>query len=87
MLTMQDCLDYCDLTTEEVQLFAKHEHIPEEIATPIACGLVQSDEGVKLIGSCLTEMVSDAMQQGEVEEAEHVLNVYAQFRSAHPLAN
>lgn len=87
MLTMQDCLDYCDLTMEEVHLFATHENIPEEIATPIACGLVQSDEGVELIGSCLTDMVSDAMSQGEVEKAEHVLHVYAQFRSAHPLAN
>ncbi len=86
MLTMQDCLDYCDLTPEEVGLFAVHEHLPEEIAAPIACSLVQTEEGVELICSCLRDFVSDAMSRGELAEAEHVLHVYAQFRSAHPLA-
>jgi hypothetical protein len=85
MLTMQDCLDYCDLTSEEVELFAEHEHIPEEIAGPMACSLVQTDEGVKMICSCLSDIVSDAMTHGAVAKAEHALHVYAEFRSAHPM--
>ncbi|WP_354599100.1 hypothetical protein [Uliginosibacterium flavum] len=85
MLTMQDCLDYCDLTNDEVELFAEHQHIPDEVAAPLACSLVQTDEGVKLICSCLSDMVSDAMIHGAIEKAEHVLHVYAEFRSAHPL--
>lgn len=86
MLTMQDCLDYCDLTEDEVELFAEHEHIPEEIAGPMVCGLVQTEEGVKLICDCLSELVSDAMIEGSMDKAEHVLHVYAEFRSAHPIA-
>ncbi|MDQ7989750.1 MAG: hypothetical protein REI09_08980 [Candidatus Dactylopiibacterium sp.] len=86
MLTMRDCLDYCDLTEEEVGLFAEHEHIPAEIAAPIVCSLVQTDEGVRLICSCLTDLVDDAMHEGAMGRAEHVLHVYAQFRSAHPSA-
>jgi len=87
MLTMQDCLDYCDLSDDAVELFAEHEHIPEEIAAPLACSLVQTDEGVKLICSCLSDLVSDAMTDGAIDKAEHVLHVYAEFRSAHPLVH
>ncbi len=85
MLTLQDCLDYCDLTEDEAELFAEHEHIPTEIAGPLVCGLVQTDEGVKLICECLSDLVSDAMTQGALDRAEHVLHVYAEFRSTHPL--
>lgn len=87
MLTLQDCLDYCDLTDEEVSLFAEHEHIPQEIAVPLACGLVQTDTGVQLISSCMTDLVQEAVSRGRLDRAEHVLHVYAQFRSAHPLAH
>lgn len=85
MLTMRDCLDYCDLTEEEVELFAEHEHIPEEIAGPMACSLVQTGEGVELICSCLSDMVSEAMDAGAIDKAQRVLHVYTEFRSAHPV--
>lgn len=87
MLTLQDCLDYCDLTEDEIELFARHEHIPNEVAGALACGLVQTDEGVGRIDHCLADMVSEAMICGQFDKAEHVLHVYAQFRAAHPLAH
>lgn len=87
MLTLQDCLDYCDLTDEEVELFAEHERIPTEVAGALACGLVQTEEGVDRIDHCLSDMVSEAMDCGRFDKAEHVLHVYAQFRTAHPLAH
>lgn len=87
MLTLQDCLDYCDLTEEEVDLFAEHEHIPVEVAGPMICGLVQTEEGVKLMCNCLSDLVSEAMVHGSISKAERVLHVYAEFRSAHPLVH
>jgi hypothetical protein len=86
MLTMRDCLDYCDLTDEEVKLFAEHEHIPDEVAAPLACSLVQTDEGVKIIYGYLSDLASDALDQGSMAKAKHVISVYAEFRTAHPLA-
>jgi hypothetical protein len=87
MLTMQDCLDYCDLTDEDVELFAQHEHIPCEVATAIVCSLCQSDEGIELICSSLSSMIQEAVSNGRLDKAEHVLHVYTQFRSAHPLVH
>jgi hypothetical protein len=42
MLSIRDCLDYCDLTDEDVAIIAEHHDIPEAAAAQIACGLVQS---------------------------------------------
>ncbi|MEC5396944.1 hypothetical protein [Uliginosibacterium sp. H1] len=86
MLSLKDCTDYCDLTEEEIALIAEHEHLPTHVAATLACGLVQTDEGVVMIDQCLEEMVSAAMRDGQLDKAEHVLHVYAQFRAAHPLA-
>lgn len=87
MLSLRDCLDYCDLTDDEVELFAEHEHLPREIAATLACGLVQTKDGVIAIDHCLTDMLEHAMRCGEFDKAEHVLHVYAQFRAAHPLVH
>lgn len=87
MLTIQDCLDYCDLTDDEVDLFAEHEHIPREIASPLVCSLVQTDEGVELVCACLSDLVQNAMLSGELAQAQRVLHIYAEFRSSHPLAH
>lgn len=45
MLSIRDCLDYCDLTDEEVLLIAEHEDIPDAAAAQLCCGLVQTPEG------------------------------------------
>jgi hypothetical protein len=87
MLTLKDCMDYCDITDEEVDLLAEHEHIPAEVAAQLACSLVQTNDGVQAICVSLSELVSDAVIDGRLDKAEHVLHVYAQFRSAHPLAH
>ncbi|MFA9440180.1 hypothetical protein ACDA63_11140 [Uliginosibacterium sp. sgz301328] len=86
MLSMRDCLDYCDLTEEDVALFAEHEHLSPHVAATMACGLVQTKEGVSAFDHCLEDLLGDAMRCGEFAKAEHVLHVYTRFRTAHPLA-
>ena len=38
MLSIRDCLDYCDLTDDEIALFAEHEGIPDAAAAQDAQG-------------------------------------------------
>ena len=37
MLSIRDCLDYCDLTDEDVAIIAEHHDIPEAAAVPRPC--------------------------------------------------
>ena len=78
MLSIRDCLDYCDLTDDEVALIAEHEDIPDAAAAQIACGLVQTPEGVLILTRCLTDMVDRA------EKAERARLVFARFQKDHP---
>lgn len=42
MLSIRDCLDYCDLTDDEIDLIAEHEDIPDVAAAQLVCGMVQT---------------------------------------------
>lgn len=87
MLTLRDCLDYCDLTDDEVALFAEHAHVPQEIAGQMVCGLVQTDEGIKLIAACLAELMQEAAAGDSPERVERLRLIHARFCAAHPLGH
>ena len=58
MLSIRDCLDYCDVTDDEVALIAEHEDIPDVAAAQVVCGLVQTPEGVMVLTQFMEEQVS-----------------------------
>lgn len=85
MLSIRDCLDYCDLTDDEVSLIAEHEDIPDVAAAQIACGLVQTNEGVVLLTQYMIDMIARAESRGEVDRAEHMRSICARFQHDHPV--
>lgn len=87
MLSIRDCLDYCDLTEDEVALIAEHEAIPDVAAAQIACGLVQTPEGVLILSQFMAEMLHRAECRGDLEKAERVRLICARFHRDHPLVH
>lgn len=87
MLSMKDCLDYCDLTEEEIELIAEHEDIPDVAAAQLACGLVQTPEGVLLLTHCMQELAERAITRGDGQRAEYVLTVWKRFMADHPVSH
>ncbi len=85
MLSMRDCLDYCDLTEDEVELIAEHEDIPDVAAAQLVCGLVQTPEGVVVLTRYMQELIERATRRGDTEKAERASMVYARFLADHPL--
>ena len=49
MLTYEDCVELSDLTEEEIEDVAQHEHLPEIVALQLGSYLVHSPEGVPMI--------------------------------------
>ncbi|MBX3679407.1 hypothetical protein [Cognatazoarcus halotolerans] len=84
MLSMRDCLDYCNLTDDEVALIAEHEDIPDAAAATIACGLVQTPEGVLLLTQYLSEILERAERSGDTERVERARNAWRQFQQDFP---
>lgn len=87
MLSMKDCLDYCDLTEEEVELIAEHEEIADVSAAQLACRLVQTSEGVILLTQYMQDLAERAVTRGDCVRAEHVMNVWQRFMADHPLSH
>ncbi|MBC9070643.1 hypothetical protein IAI53_01550 [Thauera sp. CAU 1555] len=85
MLSIRDCLDYCDLTEDEVALIAEHEDIPDAAAAQMACGLVQTPEGVLLLTNYMLDLIERATERGDLEKAEQARNLCARFMADHPL--
>lgn len=83
MLSIQDCLDYCDLTEEEVALLAHHEHLPYPSAVQLACGLVQTDAGTRTMRCILKDCVCEAETCGEGETKAAARRALKQFSKTH----
>ncbi len=84
MLSIRDCLDYCDLTEEEIELIAEHEDIPDVAAAQLACGLVQTPEGVLILTHYMQELVERAARRGDIDKAERARGLCARFMADHP---
>ena len=87
MLTMKDCLDYCDLTEDEISLIAEHEEIPDTVAAHMACGLVQTNDGVVLLTRFMQELAERAVIRGDCDRAEHIMKVWSRFMADHPVSH
>jgi hypothetical protein len=85
MLSIRDCLDYCDLTDEDVAIIAEHHDIPDAAAAQIACGLVQTREGTLMLTQFMLDLVDAAEERGDRAKAKRFRDACARFIAAHPL--
>ncbi|RTL50396.1 MAG: hypothetical protein EKK46_13480 [Rhodocyclaceae bacterium] len=84
MLTMQDCLDYSDLSEEEIHMVAHHEHIPYSAAAHLACTLVQDKAGEKRLRDILAEVVGETEHEGRREDLQAAQQALYDYNQHHP---
>jgi len=86
MLTYEDCLGLCELTEEEVEAIAEHEHIPSIVAAELGNYMIHEDNGVPKIRRIILEDIEVAEKKGD---AQHVLVLkltLKHFVDTHPSA-
>lgn len=84
MLTLQDCLDMCDLTPEIVDAIAEHEKVPQIVAAELGNCLTCSNGGLAVIHQFILDDMADAIGRNDyrhLARLEHTLTV---FRRSHP---
>ncbi len=84
MLSLVDCFAFSELTDEEVQVIAEHEHIPAIVAAELGSELVHSDDGVAMIKAYMLDCVEHARRGGHFERADALYAVYRRFDATHP---
>ena len=86
MLTYEDCLELSDLTEEEIEAIAQHEHLPEMAALELGSYLVHTPEGVPMIKRIILEDIEDASRRGHAEKVLQLKLVLKHFVDTHPNA-
>lgn len=88
MLTWDDFLAFCDLTEEEVDFIAMHEHLPRVIAAQLGYYLVHSPGGEARLRGMIAGDLERARARRDDEEAaelEAVLRRFDEIRGGVPL--
>lgn len=84
VLTLQDCIALCDLTEEEVEAIAEHEHIPMMVAAELGNYLVHSPEGVPMIRRYIVDDIKAAEARGNEKHVTLLKLVLWHFIQTHP---
>lgn len=84
MLSIEDCIALSDLTEDEVDAIAEHEHIPEIAAAELGSYLVHTDEGERRIHAMIVDDIQDAQRRQDHERAAKLKLCLKHFVEAHP---
>lgn len=84
MLTYQECLDLSELTADEIDAIASHEHIPEIVAAELGNYLVNSADGLPHIKRIILDDIAEAERKHQPEQVLRLKAVLQHFISTHP---
>ena len=85
MLTYEDCVGLAELTEEEIDAIARHEHLPEIVAAELGNYLVHDPNGVPKIKRIILDDIEQARERGEQQQVARLKLVLQHFIATHPL--
>jgi hypothetical protein len=65
MISLEDCVELCGLTEEEVLAIAQHEHIPAIVAAEMGNYLASTPEGDLCIKAMIVDDIAGAAAAGD----------------------
>jgi hypothetical protein len=84
MITLSDCLAMSDLTEEEVDAIAEHEHLPEILAAQLGNYLAHLPGGTHLIRRMIVDDMLDAQRRGDRRHERQLRLALRRFCQTHP---
>lgn len=84
MIRLEDCIELCGLTEDEVLAIAQHEHLPEIVAAELGNYLVSSPEGELCVKSMIREDIAQAASAGDRARTLALKLVLRRFIVQHP---
>ena len=88
MLTLEDCIEICDLSKEEIRYFVVHEHISDLHAAALAERYVVMDEsGTAHLHRAILADIDDLKHRKKLDEARSLEAFIRDFVLSHPKLN
>jgi hypothetical protein len=79
MLTLEDCIALSDLTRQEIDAIAEHQHLPATIAAEVGCCLVRRPDGRQTIRSMIRDDIEAARGRGDLRHSAELRVVLQDF--------
>jgi hypothetical protein len=86
MISIDDVIGMTDLTAEEVDAIAEHEHLTETAAAALGDYLLHRHKGAQAIQQMICEDIREALHKGEADHARHLFAALRHFMAEHPEA-
>jgi hypothetical protein len=84
MITYEDCLAFCELTEDEIDAIAEHEHLPETVALEMGSGLIRGAGGEVRIHQIIVDNITAAQRRGDLVHAARLKRTLRRFIEQHP---
>lgn len=85
MLTYKDCVELSDLTEDEIEGIAMHEHLPDIVALELGNYLLHDPEGVPMIKRIFLDDIEAHRRNGRTDKVVLLKLVLRHFVQTHPL--
>ncbi len=86
MINLNDIVDMCPLTQEEVDALAEHEHTDAVAAAALASYLMHTHHGPQKVQLMICEDIRAALHQDDLPHARELFAALRHFMSDHPEA-
>lgn len=86
MITIEDCIGMSDLTREEIDAIAEHEHLTEIAAVSLADYMMHLPHGAERVREMIEDDIRAALARGSEGHAKELLAALRHFLATHPEA-
>ena len=83
MLTWTDCVELSELTEDEIDAIAQHEHIPEMIALEMGNYLIHTPAGERRVKAMIRDDIRQAEEEGRPERVATLKQVLRHYVEHH----
>ncbi|MFV8836088.1 hypothetical protein [Aquisalimonas sp.] len=83
MLTIEDCIAMSDLTEDEVEAIAEHEHLPMMAALEMGWFLVQTPEGEERVRAMIADGIAAAEARDDHARAARLKLTLRRYMETH----
>jgi len=84
MISVEDCIAMCELTRDEIDAIAEHEHLSEVAAAALAEYLMHAPDGPAKVRGMIVDDIRKAMDHDNRDHARELLVALKRFERVHP---
>jgi hypothetical protein len=84
MITVEDLIDFSELSPDEIEAIAEHTHEPVVVCVAHAETLLECEQGICTIKQYLIDDIEHAKQLGNKQHANTLKSTYKAFEKSHP---